>query len=476
MRTVFVLSLAVLLSIACGGSSGTSGVSGYGAADGSDVPGSGEDEWNASGADGSSGVDGGDAISPPADVPGDGAGDVPNPDGEGDGEGDGDTTGEPCTPGSCGAGQACTDEGCVQGDCDGPLDASACADAGPNGGSCVPIGDGVFRCVPAGAAAAGDACEATDEAAAPCAAGLVCAEGLCEAPCHYEGEDCAEPLACVPGGTGVEGIGICAGGACDPYSSGQCGSPYLGCLPMSDGGGICQPAGDVAEGGACGTEVGLCVEGAACLLGADGEGACRHFCAPDAELGAAGACMAEDHRCVDLGAGFFGLCLSGCQPWAAPSGCPEGQGCQPQPLDGGACFDAGAALLGEACSPPFSPSACAPGMRCVAPDAEAEAGICEAFCAPFAPGEEGACPDETFCALAKSYMGTCKPTATLLELASGDPCEASGTWCQPNVLCMDLGTGAPKCVPFCQTAAPDCPGGTMCLATAGDDSALGICF
>jgi hypothetical protein len=470
MRHALVLTVAMFFLLACGGSSGTGGVSGYGAADGADVPGSGEDEWSANGQDGAGGLDGGDAISPPGDTPGDAPGDVDVADLDGQ---EGDTTEEPCTPGSCVEGQACTADGCVQGDCDGPLDAASCADAGPQGGNCVPIGEGVFRCVAAGEVEVGAACEA-DEVS--CAAGLVCAAGLCEAPCRYEGEDCAEPLTCVPGGTGVEGVGICAGGACEPYSSGQCGTPFLGCLPTSESEGICLPAGDVAEGGACGTEVGLCVEGAACLLDGDGGGSCRVFCAPDAEASATGSCLAEGQRCVDLGAGFFGLCLADCQPWAEPSGCPEGQGCQPQALDGGACFDAGTALLGEACTPPFSPSACAPGMRCVAPDAEAEAGFCEAFCAPFGQDEAAACPADAFCALAKSYMGTCKPTVTLLDLTPGEPCEASGTWCQPNVLCMDLGTGAPKCVSFCQTAAPDCPGGTMCLPTAGDDSALGICF
>ena len=365
------------------------------------------------------------------------------------------------------------------------FDTVACASVGALGGTCLPDGTGHLACLAAGEAPEGAACVAGSVAPSEaCAPGLACvapstglgAGGACATPCHRAEPDCPEGAWCRGTFPDAPVLGTCFQRACTPFEPGSCGAPDLSCLPTADGGGSCQPAGTKTDGQACGTGVGLCVEGLTCLLEGPAGGRCVPFCDPVASPGAPAACPGQGATCVDIGVLHFGLCLAACDPWASdPSGvaCASPQACVPVGDGVGACFTAGSALPGEPCAKAGAWWACAPGAQCVAPVTEGQP-VCERTCRPFGPASD--CPETgTFCALRKTWLGTCEAGA--LGLGADAPCGPSGAWCGPNVRCLDLGLGqGPTCVQYCRVGAADCPAGRSCLQTYGVDVALGICW
>jgi len=357
------------------------------------------------------------------------------------------------------------------------FDTAACAAAGPYGGTCLPDGAGHLACVPGGQAPEGAACVVpSDDPASSCSLGLACVEGACAVPCHRNAPACPEGQWCRGAFPDLLELGVCFQRACTPYLPGSCGAPDLQCLPGGPGTGSCQLAGGKTDGQACGSGVGLCAEGLTCLLEGPHGGRCVPFCDPAVASGSPAACPGDGLACVDIGVPSFGLCLTACGPWEPVPGtsvCATGQACSPVDADAGACYTAGTAAVGEPCAKAGAWWACAPGALCTAPAADAPAS-CERTCRPFGPASD--CPGPgTFCALRKTWLGTCQAGA--LNLPVGAPCGPSGAWCGPNVRCLDLGSGAgPTCVAYCRVGADDCPAGRTCLQSYGVDSALGLCW
>ena len=234
---------------------------------------------------------------------------VPTRDGGTDAGGDGENpdSGEDGGPGTsvcnvalqrgCDAGALCLrgleDGGgqanrCFPGECD--LVAQDC----PTGNKCTYVRqDNVTRrrCVPAGAAAEGAACEsqgtATGEFYDTCARGLYCtdrraSDGSTTFSCQrfcYASSQCAAPRECVDvlGFTGSQELPrVCgeAGPTCDLLTQG-CGGT-LGCYPSSRTGAVCVAAGSVTDGAAC-TYSNDCRAGSACVREGAGQ-VCRRLC------------------------------------------------------------------------------------------------------------------------------------------------------------------------------------------------------
>lgn len=211
---------------------------------------------------------------------------------------------------------------CLRGDCnDECFDPADCPEGTPfscadETGTCLAFGNGASFCFPAGTGEPGDECtsvlvcgpdddpETTGCAEDPtdvCAPGVMCFNGICEAPCNPEAEDsgCGDE-ECVQAfdSAGDNVPGIC-GSSCDPFSRDQCDEGQ-GC--------------EVLVGGRSGSMLGwLCTD----LLEDEGGDlvpvvAIGEACDPDGEDGFDNQC-AEGSLCfVEFDTDTVGTCTQLC--------------------------------------------------------------------------------------------------------------------------------------------------------------------
>ena len=221
---------------------------------------------------------------------------------------------------SCPSGSVCFDfsEGteqfgaCLMSECSGIFASEECADAGPNGGTCMPGINNINFCVPAGTAQEGAACVDMDFEVPPeqlCAVGVLCIDEECMTPCNpADANSCEGGLQCTEVFTGRSDIGLCFAG-CQPYTVGQCPGGQ-GCIPISTTEGVCQEVGGLSAGSTCGEPVqDSCGEGQICLLQDEetGTGTCELFCNPNATQGQPGACGGQGEECFELSLPHIGV-------------------------------------------------------------------------------------------------------------------------------------------------------------------------
>ncbi len=448
--------------------------------------------------------------------------------------------GQVCSSGACTA--TCNDE-CADGSAEcagngvrrcGQFDPDACLEWGPiapcpatqgcSRGVCSSLCSdecavGATRCGGAGVQICGqyddDAC--TDWGpGVPCAAGEVCAGGVCSARCA---DECAAGAARCDG----NGVSLCGQYDADACLEWSAASPCAGGEICADG--VCQAPvshcvadANCPQGQIC--SVGRCVTPRACIVNSNcpaGEtcdpaaGVCRRNtpsgigfpCAGDGDCGAG-------QQCADVALG--GYCTQVC---SAASPCPTGATCyavDPNTPDQGICIQdcasAGDCAPQQTCVPTAGPLGGACVLAACTVDADCPADqlgsyVCQAGqCVPSLscdPATGVGCDGGRAC-WSRNNLGfclgpcnvlpgivapacganqTCVPQAVdgsgfcaLPGIAGeGSPCVESLT-CGPGLACYNDGVGNSTCRRVCDTAASTCIGGQTCLSL-GDR--LGIC-
>ena len=371
--------------------------------------------------------------------------------------------GNPCTSDTCTPGSGCAASAIADGAACST--ASIAADACAQGGQCL---SGACSAVPVlcddGNPCTADACDpasgcveppvsdgvpcTTDAvAAAPCAAGGVCAAGACT----------VKPLVCEDDGN------PCTDDLCDPAADACAHPPIAGCeLP-------CQTddecAGKVTPG-PCGAAV---CQGGECAVAPAGDGqACT---TPSIE---ADACVAD-------GACQGGACV------AAAVVCDDGNPCTTDGCDPASGCTAAAVVGAMSCSTAaIAAAACVDGGQCVA-------GQCEAIAVECA--DDGDPCTKDFCDLGQdacvhpAISGCVPPCASDLDCASepAGPCEqavcqagtcvvaplANDTACTSGAIAADACASGGTCVAgACAPVAIECDDGNPCT-TDGCDPATG---
>ena len=251
--------------------------------------------------------------------------------------------------------------------------------------------------------------------------------------------------------------------ACNPVCNAGCSDGSV-CTYSTDAQSIlCQSAGTVAEGEACGAGAGLCAAGA-CV-----NGTCRAFCVGDEH------CV-EGQTCTGTLLGVTGdtgvkTCApidTDCRPLVQD--CPEGEACYRPAADGDwVCLPAGTGMAGNTCR---AQEECGRGFACTFSAEDTETGVCRALCGLEYPGSAvGSCAD--LCTTGKvltlsrtAGVGACIPLTVDCDLFAPACPRAGGCYyVGDTVSCHEPGPGA---VGDICVQPLDCGAGLLCLE--GSDS------
>ncbi len=377
---------------------------------------------------------------------------------------------------------------CVRSNCTSPLNSEEeCANVGENGGTCFEAENDTFFCFAAGAGEESSACTDVED----CGPGLFCVSGVCEAICTNGSDDECDGDAgkqCLPL-LNSEGFGVCGDGCPGFDTTDECGEGR-GCLPLADGIGICQNAGETAVDEEC-TDPEECVPFALCQRLNEGDpSSCRQVC--DRAEGFGDETCPEGEICLEIN-DAAGVCFDGCTPFVPEdeNGCPtEGlRSCLPiDSPDRGLCLASGDKELGADCD--FIDDSilgdCQGGALCVGSDPDADGGTCEAMCRTFSSVNdfESGCEEGEVCAIFGTAFGACTdedvadpPVAAFAE------CPIPGQWCDDDILCLNVGAGQNICLPLCRLGSDDdCDsyespnGGTAACDEALASDTLGLCL
>jgi len=331
-----------------------------------------------------------------------------------------------CGDTCCAAGQDCEDGVC--GGCVPDCDAAACGDPDGCGGQC----DGY--CSGDNEACQGFTCACQyKDCGACCAAGQVCDGDTCCTPttCQAVGASCGHPL------DGCGNTLICG----DCANNEVCGDDYSCACPTPMCGGLCCPAGEACEDGACVSCDPVCAPDAACGDDDGCGGGCQGACPGAQEYCSDGACECYFESCGGecCEPGYVcdadDLCVPPCEPTCLGKLCGEDDGCG-TPCDGlcpggdQVCEDGACVCVFAACGG----GCCAPGEVC-------DGGVC---CAP------------TSCELLGAQCGNppdgCGGTLT---------CDGCGpnTGCDGNFQCE---CAYSECGGACCNEGETCDGGACC--------------
>ncbi len=185
----------------------------------------------------------------------------------------------------CGDQEICEQGQCMVASCR-PSDCSVAdglyADCGP-GERCDRIGITADYCIPEGARQVGESCIdglqalQTDSFAQGCVAEAVCVGGMCERFC--DDGTCPGEQECVSRAAGEVEVEVCTS-TCTPGEDGEGCAGQETCVPTSDGGGVCQPAGSIEAFESCDPDGEGCEMGTICAVQESGEplGRCLPVC------------------------------------------------------------------------------------------------------------------------------------------------------------------------------------------------------
>ena len=393
----------------------------------------------------------------------------------------------------CASGEAClplhaegepSNSACFASQCEVGQDVQ-CDNAGPNGGTCYPIG-GIGICSEAGTGAPYEACTANED----CRNGLGCS-GTCQPYCEL-GRRCENGLPCLDV-LGNPDFGLCA--ACSGFGAGpdECPADF-GCVPFAPGdggGGLCRLVGSSNSGELCadGDETETCVAGLGCVdIAGSRPSECRPYCdgtAADPNAPCPGGYVCSSRNGV-------GLCVPGCMLDGDTNACealPGAETCLPLDGDDGGCIESGMWVAGQACNLiDGNRYADCRGAVCEPNDPDSEdpgaPGICQPLCRTFSTtGEfDSGCAAGEVCDLRGLAWGVCNENVSDPPIEALQPCPTAGQWCDEGIMCFEVdSSGNSLCIPYCRPGDPegdDCApyGGTGCQIGFFVNDVLGLCL
>ena len=263
----------------------------------------------------------------------------------------------------------------------------------------------------------GGPCQSSND----CDANLICvsygADVFCTAECNTNSPTCPSSYVCGGFQNATDGSGACIPGADDGGGGGDRG--YL------------EPCDSFRE---CRSEL--------CLLGGDGEAFCSEWC----DLNSGSGCPSES-TCVPLQGESRGGCIPGTDDGGGTSGGQPGDPCD----SAGAC-DSGLCLRGGdgryLCREPCSPG---PNARCGGGEACLLTNLGGACFEAGAAGAGAACSSRWDCGSLLCFAGSCV-----------EPCDGA---CGAGFDCEDIGDGVLACIP---SPTGGTTGGTTGGATGGE--------